>query len=145
MTRIAIRTIWTVPLDIETRQERNSVLSLAIIIVALVESIVHVRWSIWAHVVSSTEGQIESLALVHGSGMNEAASFAIRAASSDPEGPADLRLVLGMTRNGAKVVGTMGKLALDAIAAALLFLPVTADLGLVQANLAIVSTRSADG
>jgi hypothetical protein len=76
------------------------------------------------------------------SGVDEAATFAVWAASSHPEGPADLRLVLGMTGDDANVLTAMGELTLGTISAALLFFPVAADLGLVQANFAVMSARS---
>lgn len=76
--------------------------------------------------------------------MDEAAALSIGAASGHPEGAADLSLVFGVAGHIPNVGGTVSKLALDTISAALLLFPVATDFRLVQADLPIMSAGSTD-
>ena len=72
--------------------------------------------------------------------VDEAAPLAIWASSDGMEGFADLGFEAGGLADGAKVVNSVSKLALDAILASPCFLKRTAQFGLVQFTVAVTVT-----
>lgn len=139
ITPVAVELVWAATFNVQASEERDGVLSLTFGVVhALGRSIaVHAtreRWAIRA----------QWALLRGGSRVDEAAALSIWAASSDPEGATDLRLVLGVARHRSDILGTVCKLALDTIPAALLLLPVAANLSLVKTDFPVVSAWSAD-
>lgn len=142
-----IDTIRAAPLEIQASEERDGVSRVVVSAVAIGHT-VHRVWSRWRKsTIAAAEHAIRSSsewrASLRRRWVNEAAAFSVRARTGYPECTANLGLVFWMAWYGTDISRTVCELTLDTVSAALLLLPVSADFGLVEANLPVVGTWAA--